>query len=160
MALNPKQKKFCVEYAKDLNATQAAIRAGYSPRTAKAQGSRLLTNVDIKSEIANLVGKATERSEIDLAWLLSELKTISSANMADFMTWTRDNVYLTPGEELPRELLSAVESVGKTQDKSGRILVKIKLHSKLQAMNAILKLYALCEIEARMSALEQRMNAK
>jgi phage terminase small subunit len=41
--LTPKQEAFVVEYLRDLNATQAAIRAGYSRRTAKQQGARLLT---------------------------------------------------------------------------------------------------------------------
>lgn len=48
MALSEKQKRFCDEYLIDLNATQAAIRAGYSKRTASEQSSRLLANVKIK----------------------------------------------------------------------------------------------------------------
>lgn len=158
MSFTNKQKRFISEYIKDLNATQAAIRAGYSPKTAEVQGSRLLNNVKVKSEIARLIGKATAKAEIDLTWLLSELKTIVRANMADFMTWTQDNVYLSPSKELPRELLAAVESVGETQDKAGRVLVKIKLLSKLQAINTILRLYEITEVEARIAALEQRMN--
>ncbi|MGG0666957.1 terminase small subunit [Lederbergia citrisecunda] len=51
MALNDKQRRFADEYIIDLNATQAAIRAGYSARTAKSQGQRLLTHVDVKAHI-------------------------------------------------------------------------------------------------------------
>lgn len=51
MALNDRQKRFADEYIVDLNATQAAIRAGYSEKTARSQGQRLLTNVDIQSYI-------------------------------------------------------------------------------------------------------------
>ena len=47
MALNDKQRRFVAEYLIDLNATQAAIRAGYSKKTAGSQGQRLLTNVEI-----------------------------------------------------------------------------------------------------------------
>lgn len=46
--LTAKQKRFCDEYLIDLNATQAAIRAGYSAKTARSQGQRLLTNVDVQ----------------------------------------------------------------------------------------------------------------
>lgn len=53
-ALSLKIQKFCHEYIVDNNATQAAIRAGYSKRTAKQQGSRLLTNVDVKEFIEAL----------------------------------------------------------------------------------------------------------
>lgn len=49
--MTDKQKRFCDEYLKDCNATQAAIRCGYSPKTAKQQGQRLLTNVDLKNYI-------------------------------------------------------------------------------------------------------------
>lgn len=52
--MTPKQEKFCAEYLVDLNATQAAIRAGYSAKTAESTGSRLLRNVNIKSHIALL----------------------------------------------------------------------------------------------------------
>ncbi len=51
MNINNKQRRFITEYLLDLNSTQAAIRAGYSYKTARQVGSRLLTNVDIKREI-------------------------------------------------------------------------------------------------------------
>ncbi len=52
--MTPKREKFCVEYLIDLNGTQAAIRAGYSERTAKSIGQRLLTFVDIQNRIKEL----------------------------------------------------------------------------------------------------------
>lgn len=52
MALTDKQKRFCEEYLIDLNATQAAIRAGYSPKTAEQTASRLLRNVKVQEYIA------------------------------------------------------------------------------------------------------------
>ena len=51
---NKRHEKFCHEYIKDMNATQAAIRTGYSEKTAKMQGSRLMTNDDIKARVAEL----------------------------------------------------------------------------------------------------------
>lgn len=52
--MTPKQEKFCVEYLVDLNATQAAIRAGYSEKTAHSQGPRLLENVEVQNRIKEL----------------------------------------------------------------------------------------------------------
>ena len=52
MSITTKQQKFIDEYMVDLNATQAAIRAGYSPKTARQISSKLLTKVDIKAEVA------------------------------------------------------------------------------------------------------------
>ena len=51
---NKRHEKFCHEYIKDMNATQAAIRTGYSEKTARMQGSRLMTNDDIKLRVAEL----------------------------------------------------------------------------------------------------------
>ncbi|MDU2301038.1 terminase small subunit [Veillonella sp.] len=51
---NKRHEKFCHEYIKDMNATQAAIRTGYSEKTAKMQGSRLMTNDDIKVRVKEL----------------------------------------------------------------------------------------------------------
>jgi phage terminase small subunit len=58
--LNERQCNFVDEYIIDLNATQAAIRAGYSKRTARSQGQRLLTNVDIKNAIEKRMKEKTD----------------------------------------------------------------------------------------------------
>lgn len=62
--LTPKQEKFCQEYLKDLNATQAAKRAGYSEKTARVQSARLLSNVNIQNYIQQL---RTETRNADIA---------------------------------------------------------------------------------------------
>lgn len=71
--LNEKQKLFCEEYIKDLNATQAAIRAGYSVKTAKSQGNRLLTNVDIQNYLSTLKENRIERIQITQDEVLANL---------------------------------------------------------------------------------------
>jgi len=68
--LTPKQQAFVAEYIVDKNATQAAIRAGYSAKTAQEQSSRLLSNVMVQAAIDGLLAKAVERSERSLdRWL-------------------------------------------------------------------------------------------
>ena len=59
--LTPKQEQFCREYLIDLNATQAAIRAGYSEKTANAQAGRLLVNVSVAERIAELKQERVEK---------------------------------------------------------------------------------------------------
>ena len=75
-SLNAKQEAFCREYIIDLNATQAAIRAGYSEKTAKSIGSRLLTNVDIQDFIAKLKIERSGRVQIDADWVLMAAKRV------------------------------------------------------------------------------------
>ncbi len=68
--LNEKQKQFVREYLIDLNATQAAIRAGHSEKTARLQGQRLLTNVDIAKAIDAAKNERAERTEITADYVL------------------------------------------------------------------------------------------
>ncbi len=60
--LTPKQERFCREYVVDLNATQAAMRAGYSKKTAYSAGQRLLKNVEIQKRLSVLVKARQERT--------------------------------------------------------------------------------------------------
>lgn len=61
--MNARKERFCLEYAASGNATQAAIAAGYSPKTARSQGQRLLTNVDIRDRLEELQ-QETRREKI------------------------------------------------------------------------------------------------
>ena len=88
-ALTPRQAAFCVEYLVDLNATQAAVRAGYSERTAKQQGARLLTNVDVAAEIQRLMAARSERTEITVDEVLRELWSIAMADPNDLIEFRR-----------------------------------------------------------------------
>jgi phage terminase small subunit len=73
MALNPKRQRFCEEYIIDLNATQAAIRAGYSAKTANRIASQLLSILDIQTTIQELQSKVSEKLEINAQWVLERL---------------------------------------------------------------------------------------
>ena len=72
-SLPEKRERFAQEYVVDLNATQAAIRAGYSARTAKAQGSRLLTNVDVQGRVCELQAARADRVQVDADWVVAHL---------------------------------------------------------------------------------------
>ncbi len=80
--LTAKQDLFCKEYLVDLNATQAAVRAGYSERTAKSQGARLLTNVDVAERIQQLMTERSKRVEIDADWVLNGIKDLTDSLVA------------------------------------------------------------------------------
>lgn len=73
---------FIDEYLVDLNATQAAIRAGYSERTAYSIGQRLLKNVEIHARVQELKAKRAERLDLDAYWVLKRLMEISDKSMS------------------------------------------------------------------------------
>lgn len=77
MTLPPKQERFVEEYLIDLNATQAATRAGYSARTANEQGARLLANVSVRSAIEKAKAARSERLHITQDRVLQELARIA-----------------------------------------------------------------------------------
>lgn len=73
MALNDKQKLFCQEYMKDLNGAQAAIRAGYSAKTARSIANELLTKPDIQAYIQELQEGIRKRNQITIDEIMSDL---------------------------------------------------------------------------------------
>ena len=74
--LNDKQVFFCKEYIVDFNATQAAIRTGYSEKTANRIASQLLSKLDIQELIAEYVKERSERVQIDADWVLVSAKQV------------------------------------------------------------------------------------
>ncbi len=89
--LTLKQEKFCHEFCIDLNATKAAIRAGYSGRSAREQASRMLTNVDIQSRISEIKKASFNRveteTELDLSAdrILQEIAAMAYVSIGDFL---------------------------------------------------------------------------
>ena len=77
MALTPKQQRFVTEYGLDLNATQAAIRAGYSPKPAQQQWSRLLRNVVVQAAFTAQQTEQLAAVEVRSAEVLRELMAIA-----------------------------------------------------------------------------------
>lgn len=99
MPLTAKQQRFVDEYLIDLNATQAAIRAGYSEKTARSVGSENLTKPDVAAAIKKGRAKVAERAEWSAADRLKSLKTI------------HDTVL----EKDPRVAISAIGEANKMQ---------------------------------------------
>lgn len=99
--MTPKQKRFIDEYLIDCNATQAAIRAGYSLKTARQIGDELLSKPDIASAVADRMEQRAAQTGIDAAWVLKEAREVYMA--------AKD------GGQLPAAL-RALEIVGKHVD--------------------------------------------
>lgn len=83
-ALSAKQQAFVEEYLVDLNATQAAIRAGYSPKTANEQAARLLAKASVSQAVAEAKARRTERTEITQDRVLQELYRLAFVDVRKF----------------------------------------------------------------------------
>ena len=70
---NPRREQFCQQYVVDLNQTQAAIRAGYSAKTANVKGSQLMGFPEVAARVAELQAAVAERNEISVDQIASQL---------------------------------------------------------------------------------------
>lgn len=110
-SLTPRQSIFVHEYLVDLNATQAAIRAGYSAKTAEVQGPRLLGNVRIAAEIQKGMDRRAARVDIKADQVLAEVARLAFANMLDFIKPTADGGAVVDLSKLSREQAAAIQEV-------------------------------------------------
>ena len=83
MALTPKQERFVQEYLVDLNATQAAIRAGYSEKTASRIGPELLVKTCISEAIQKAMKKREKRTEVTQDYVITKLREIAEKDASD-----------------------------------------------------------------------------
>lgn len=131
--LNERQKRFCSEYIIDLNGTQAAIRAGYSPKTANRIASENLSKPDIQNVIDKLINDREKRTNITQEFVLNELMKIATADGTDFAIVKKGNrVSLIPTEDLSPEKRAAIASI-----KKGKDGIEVKSYDKLKALELL-----------------------
>ncbi|HEJ7888723.1 TPA: terminase small subunit [Serratia liquefaciens] len=142
MALTDKQEMFCREYLIDLNATQAAIRAGYSENTSRKIGSENLTKPDIQNRIAELKAQRNEQINIDAAYVLRRLVEIDQMDVLDIMT---NDMSIKPVSKWPPswrrylsgfDLADMFEGRGEDREMVG-ILKKIKWPDKVKNLELL-----------------------
>lgn len=116
MALTAKVQRFVTEYLIDLNATQAAIRAGYSARTAAAQASRLLTNVKVAEAIQAAMKAREQRTGITQDRVLQELARIAFFDPRKLL---RDDGSPRPIQELDDDTAAALAGLDVLEEYEG-----------------------------------------
>lgn len=135
-ALTPLQKRFAEEYLIDLNATEAAVRAGYSKRSAGALGHNLLQKPDVAALIQELMDARSKRTEITADKVLQELARVAFSNMKDYAQWGTFGVALHDSENLKEDAARCVAEVSQTTSKDGGS-IKFKLHDKVGALGKL-----------------------
>ena len=136
--LTNKQEMFCREYLIDLNATQAAVRAGYSTRSAGNQGSALLANPQVQGLIATLMEERTQRVEADADYVLKRLVEIDQLDVADILDAEGDLLSIALWPAVWRMSVSAVE-IAQTRS-AGEVsayLKKVKLPDKVRNLELL-----------------------
>lgn len=134
--LTAKQKRFCDEYLIDLNATQAAIRAGYSSKTANEQGARLLANVSVQEAIAKATAERSKRTGISQDRVIQELARIAFVNPQNVINLKDASVKADATEDD----LACIQSVKvKTMDgaKGKSVEREVRLNDKMKALELL-----------------------
>lgn len=133
MALTKKQKLFVEEYLIDLNATQAAIRAGYSPNNADKIGSELLGKTRVLNEIKTAMAERSRRTGISQDRVIRELARIAFVNAADVIN-TKD---ATIKADANVDDTAAIQSVKVKSFGEDGIEREIKMADKLRALELL-----------------------
>lgn len=176
--LTPKQVRFIEEYLVDLNGTQAAIRAGYSPDSATVQASKMLTLPKIQEALTAKQSKRSARLEVSVDRIEKELARIAFADMKRFAQWgpteaalksqsladeanrgmdpmsqvAPTGVMLVSSELLTEDDTAAVAQVTEANQPGGGLKYGIKLHDKLKALELLGKRHGMFEETLRLKA--------
>jgi phage terminase small subunit len=133
--LTEKQQRFVDEYLIDLNATQAAIRAGYSVKTANEQGSQNLAKLSIQQAIAEQMAERSKRTGINQDRVVLELAKIALVKMTDIV----DSQGKIKSDASPDDL-ACIESVKYKESESdtgSSVEREVKIASKLKALELL-----------------------
>ena len=132
MTLAPREARFVDEYLLDLNGARAAVRAGYSARSARQLAARLLAKPSVRAEVDRRRQELAHRTGIEQERILDELASIAFSDMRDFATWGSDGVKLKAGSDLPAGTSRCIAEI--VQAPTG---VRIRLHNKITALHAL-----------------------
>lgn len=144
--LNQQQRLFVLEYLKDLNATQAAIRAGYSKKTAAEIGYENLRKPQIAEEIQKAMKRRANRLEISAERVLKEIAKVAFSDVRDVVTWDEETVKLTPSDQIDPDAAGAISEVSqkvkqlksaKKNEKASLVTYKVKMYDKMRALEML-----------------------
>lgn len=132
--LTNKQRRFVEEYLVDMNATQAAMRAGYSKVRASEIGYQLLRKTTVLAGIQAAMKARSERTEVTSYRVIRELSYIAFADMGEVADWDGETCTLRRSIDMPRHVRRAIEEVSNTTRGT-----KVKFASKIAALDLLMK---------------------
>ncbi len=130
--LTDKERKFCDEYVKDLNATQAAIRAGYSKNSARQLGTETLSKPAIRNLIRDKQFAMKVKSTITAEMVIEGLAKIAFADIRGIATWSGTRFTLKSSDEITDEQALAISEISPTQ-----FGLKVKLNDRVAALEKL-----------------------
>lgn len=156
-SLSEKQRVFCREYIYDFNGTRAAIKAGYSEKTAYSIASENLTKPEIQAEIKRLQGSTAELAGVSRLMLAEELKKMAFSSIAHLhLTWITRKEFDTLTDD-QKACISQIETQTRIEMNYNPLseeeepikvdFVKIRLYDKQRAIDSLKKMFGYDEAE-------------
>ena len=140
IVLKPRQLRFVEEYLVDLNATKAAVRAGYSQPSAHVTSSRILARRDVRTHIE---GALANRFGVTKLSIIEELAAIAFHDIGNYVSWTNESIRIIPSAKLSAWQRKAIASVRRTGPEAGN--TELKLCDKLRALELLARVLGLLE---------------
>lgn len=138
MALTLKQARFVEEYLIDLNATQAAIRAGYSPKMAYSIGEENTKKPEVKAAIDKVLAERSKRTGVSADRVILEYAKIAFSDMRNFAEWGPSGITLKSCDDLSPDDSACIAELSETETKDGGS-IRFKLHDKKGALDSLAK---------------------
>ncbi len=123
--LTPRQKKFTEEYLIDLNATKAALRAGYSAKTSDKIGYQLLEKTRVKEALERAIRKREQRTEITQDMVVAQLAKIAFADIRGIVTWENGELRMRPSDDVDGTTIAEVTQTA------------VKLNDRMKALELL-----------------------
>ena len=135
-SLTARQSRFVEEYLVDLNATRAAVRAGYSTRSADKLGARLVAKGGVAAAIRVAISERTARTQVSQDSVIDELVKLAFSNIRDLVCWGPDGVRVRDSGLLAQHTSVTVAEVSHVSTTSGSS-TKVRLHDKVAALRLL-----------------------
>lgn len=132
--LTPRQSRFVDEYLLDPNATQAAVRSGYSERSARSQGQRLLTNAAVLQAIQDRMAQRSKRTQVDADYVLHRLHDIDQLDIADILDDTGNMLAVSKWPKAWRQSITGLDLQEIMSGDAASVVRKIKWPDKLKTL--------------------------
>lgn len=146
--LNSKQRLFAAEFCKDFNATQAAIRAGYSERSAYSIGHDLLKKPELAALIATTQEQLLKEAGVDAFRVLREVARVAFGDLRDVVRWDEEgNVFFTASDEISEDAAATLSEIShvltiipqKNAEPIERRQLKVKRYDKMTALKLLVE---------------------
>jgi phage terminase small subunit len=136
---NPKHEIFCQEYVARFNGTQAAIKAGFSPKTADQQASRLLTKVKIKERVEELKVKREKRLEVTADKVIKEIARIAFFDTAKLYDENGNLLDIQDLDEDSAHAIAGIEFTSYGKDDNLKQVTKYRVNDKARMLELLTK---------------------